>query len=277
MKSLKNVKVNNLKKSRQQLSIFKLLLFSSFISIAALNTVDAAPVRKFEIKSDFKAPIKFPAKVPVELTLDALRQPLRQRIESLIVQGPQGFKNLDKIAFSKSYTLDERWRSFYVLAKIGGKRALPEIEKALKSDEWFLRAAALTALKKIDNDKAQVWATRFLKSDPALMVRASALDLLSLNPNRKSRELFLEKLKSRDSFVQTKSLWIRPRLVEALANVSRAQDSGEFIGLLDDTDLQVREKAVNALDKINKSSAGNQESLTVRVQNWKNWSRSRSL
>ena len=67
----------------------------------------------------------FPGQVPIEQTEAALSLPFKNRIQTIMNQGPKGYKNLRTIAFNKRASMEARWRSIISMARIGGPLAMP--------------------------------------------------------------------------------------------------------------------------------------------------------
>src|SRR4051812_42518629 len=77
----------------------------------------------------------------------SLDLPMGQRLSSLRKQGPDGYLALTKIMFDENETMNNRWKAVTAAARIGGVDAKPEIERALKSQTWYMRNAGLVAMR----------------------------------------------------------------------------------------------------------------------------------
>ena len=122
-----------------------------------------------------------------------------------------------------------------------------------------MRSAALTALERINRSMARRQAFDRLNKDPALMVRAKALDILQSQFGEDVAELFWKKFHSADSFHNNRSLWIRKNLAVSLMKNPRKKDTQCWIQLLHGPDEDIQQVAALALSKINNHSSPNKD------------------
>ncbi len=214
----------------------------------------------------------FPGQVPIEQTEAALSLPFKNRIQTIMNQGPKGYKNLRTIAFNKRASMEARWRSIISMARIGGPLAMPEIERSLVDSQWFVRSAGLYALARVDRAKAKIWASQFLDNDQSLLVRVAATKVLKRIKDKSTLGILWQKLHSKENFHRGKSLFIRPKIVEALSQIASPAQSFRFIQLLDDKDDEVRTASVKALESIHRIKLGKtDEPSTFKASYWKKW------
>jgi len=180
---------------------------------------------------------------------DALKLPAEERPQALRKRGPQAYKDLRDVAFDTSKPYDLRWRAVVGMAWMGGKESLVDLEKAVASNDWFLRDAALKGLEKVDQEKAKTWARQLL-SDSALVVRSSAVRVLHNLNDKESEKLLWEKLSAIENFRGSQSLFIRKQIVMTLSDFAGKEDLKEFAKLLQDKDSSVQKAAIVALEKI---------------------------
>lgn len=173
----------------------------------------------------------------------------KSRAEAVRAGGRSELRRLRILAFDANQTVDVRWRSLLTLAMVGGKDVMPELEAALKSSDWFMRDAGLLALRKVDPKSAVRW-SRLLLSDPALVVRTSAVSTLRQLGDSSSRELLWEKLNAPQNFRGSQSLWVRHHIVQALAEGATKGEEGKFLKILGDSDARLHRPAGQALVKI---------------------------
>lgn len=169
-----------------------------------------------------------PSLVQKNQIIDYLKLPLAQRIQKIGSLGPQGYRILTEMAFSSNYTMDQRWKSFYVLTRIGKDKSLPEIKRALADKEWFLRSSALTALAHTQDDSVVKESQRLFESDDSLMVRATALDVMSLHPKALEVKLLERMYFSDKNSYKGRSLWIRRRILKTLLSL-KAHDAKKAV------------------------------------------------
>lgn len=196
--------------------------------------------------------------IPKNLPVDSLQSSLNtnpsKRLKALRSEGKEGIRKLHSVAFDDKYPFETRWRALTTLARIAGAECLPDLEKAIQSSDWFMRDAGIKSLEKIDALQARRWA-RFLLSDPALIVRTTAVGVLRRTRDIESRSLLWEKLYSAQNFRGSQSLWIRRHIVETLAEFAKKSgtqndDIQKFKKVLKDRDDSLHAPARMALAKL---------------------------
>jgi HEAT repeat protein len=184
-----------------------------------------------------------------KLVREALRLPLENRIQALRSQGARTHEKLNQMAFDRQETLQVRWRALTSLPHLDQELGKVALEKALASDEWYLRNAATLALPALPRTIAVDWSARLL-SDPALVVRtAAAQNLLKLNAKEKEYLLW-EKLSSPENFRGGESLWVRRHIARALSEFARPGTESKFISLLQDRDSRLHPFAIRGLERL---------------------------
>ena len=107
----------------------------------------------------------------------ALRLPLVNRLHVLRSQHGDGIKNLKVIAKNPKNTIHLRWRATTALGSYKTKGVVSFLEDQLKNDKWFMRNAALIALRHSSPKRSIYWSNKML-NDPALVVRTAAVQNL---------------------------------------------------------------------------------------------------
>jgi len=254
--------------STAQLFILRVTLLLPAFLWAAL-TQAAVPSDVLTVQSS-------PKKILITATRDALAMPLANRLEVLERQGEQGYRNLVSIMFDDTMPMAIRWRAVTLVGRIGRRQSFPELERALTHVDWFLRNAGLVAMAHIDRDRAINW-SRKLMSDKALVVRAAAVQTLGDLRDTASIPLLWEKLYAAENFHNNQSLFIRRRIVEALAILQRTGDEGKFVGVLTDRDQLLHPLAIMALEKITSTKLGtSKDPLALKRERWQSWWRDQS-
>lgn len=211
------------------------------------------------------------AAISKNVTQEALSKPFAGRLETLENQGPQGYRNLMTIMFDEKMPMATRWRAVTAAGRIGGKESVPELERALKAPDWFMRNAGLVALAKIDRKAAIGWA-RKLVNDRALVVRAAAVETLADLRDTDSAGLLWEKLYAKENFRHEQSLFIRRRIVEALAVFKPVGSEGKFVKILADRDENLHPLAILALEKLTNNSLGSEKDpVAFKRERWQKW------
>ncbi len=190
------------------------------------------------------------------LVREALKLPLENRIQALRSQGPQAASTLNTLIFDRAQPLEVRWRSLTVLPHLNQRLGATAVEKALESDEWYLRNAATLALPSLPRSQAVDLSAKLL-SDPALVVRtAAAQNLLKLNA-REKEWLLWEKLSATENFRNGESLWIRRHLARALAEMAKSGSEQKFVSMLRDRDNRLHPFAIKGLERLTGRKVGN--------------------
>ncbi len=179
--------------------------------------------------------------------------------------------DLKKIAFSKDYEMPTRWKAFMDYVQKENKNSIPEIKLALKSNDWFMRDAALKALLLVDPQMARNNAQQILKNDKSLIVRTGAVDIIRSLKDKDSAKLLWQALRDKKNFRNQQSLWIRPRIITTLVEMDD-KSLGEYVKTLDDSDVRIQKIALFALEKFTKEAlATDKESLDIHIARWKEW------
>lgn len=204
-------------------------------------------------------------------TQEALALPLNERIELLTDQGPDGYRNLVKIMFTPAMKMETRWRAVMAVGRIGGAESRKELERALRSPEWYMRNAGLVALANIDRKAALDWARR-LSSDKALVVRAAAVETMVELHASESTSLLWQKLYAKENFRHQQSLFIRRRIVEALAMLEKSGSEAKFVAILADKDPTLHPHAIRALERMTQASVTPENApVGIKRERWQQW------
>ncbi len=208
---------------------------------------------------------------PPKGMLAILELPLPQRLRALRAAGPEGYKLLRTVMFDPSSKIESRWRATMAIGRLGGELSLPELERAKSAEVWELRSAALLATARFDRETASKWARELLK-DKALLVRLSAVQTIQSLDDRTAIPILWAQLDSQNNFKRGQSLFIRRRIVEALASLEGKGAESKFVGLLEDKDGSLHEPAMVALERITGQAIGRPGDLLSRRRAlWQQW------
>lgn len=175
-------------------------------------------------------------------------------------------QHLEKVAFDRQSSLESRWRAVTKLGRIYAKKSQGTLERAMQSQEWFMRNAALVVLPYGERNWARSWAERLL-SDSALVVRTAAVQALRQLHSTESRMLLWEKLNNRENFHRGQPLWVRRHIIETLEQFSNLEDQDRFNIAKKDQDAEVRLVAERASQKIaSRNTTLHQESLDSKIR-----------
>jgi HEAT repeat protein len=200
-----------------------------------------------------------------------LEQKNSAKFDTLKKMGPDVYKDLKKIAFNDERNLGLRWQAFMAMVKLGEKEALPEVEVAAKSKDWFLRNAAIKVAPLLNKEKAYDLSLKGL-ADSSLIVRTQAVDSLGKVKKSDCADDLWKHLYSKDNFHKKQSLWIRRHIVEVLAELSPAGTESYFIKVLDDADSSLFSPAIKGLERLTGQNLGEAQMPAVYKRYlWKKW------
>ncbi len=178
----------------------------------------------------------------------ALRLPAEERVSLLRKIGPKSYRDLHAIAFDPSRNYDIRWRAVISMAWLGGAESIVDLERALDNEEWYMRDAGLKGLEKINQTKAVIWAKKLL-SDPALIVRSAAVQVIHDLHDKTAESILWEKLNAPENFRGEQSLFIRRQILSALVDLASKGTQDKFAKLLNDKDKSLHLVAVEGLER----------------------------
>lgn len=219
------------------------------------------------IHTAFAAPMpQYPKHVKTtELKELLASNPEAERIKKM---GPKAYEQLTELMFSSNENMNVRWNATLSLAKIGGQESVPELEKALKNDTWFMRSAGLLGLSLVTKNHGEKEAKKLLQEDPALLVRATALQVLAQN-NKMDRQFLWGELYNPLNFKGGISLSLRLSLLKVLGKEPQLSDTPKYIALLREDDSEIRQHASVALQDISKIKTTGKQAQSAEF--WKSW------
>lgn len=159
------------------------------------------------------------------------------------------FVGLLKTANDPSKSMTERWQSLVKAGEIATADQIAKIQDYSKSSEWFMRNASLVALDSVNTDYGIEQAKRLIQ-DKALVVRSAAVTTLVKKNSLEIRRMLAAELMKSYNFSGQQSLWIRPQIMEHLANTATAGDRQFMARYLFDKDKKVVSQSILALEKI---------------------------
>lgn len=158
------------------------------------------------------------------------------------------FDELKKDLKKFSHQMERSWYTILRMGKSHPKSSKSYLKSLLKDRRWYIRSAALKALSK-HHRKETLLAAKVLMDDPALIVRAGAVEVVKELGGKELSSYLWKKLYSSENFRKGKSLWIRKKIVEALASFSQEKDIENFVRVLTDKDQRLYPSAISAIQK----------------------------
>ena len=255
----------------------QLLLRTSICALLLSTTSISAPVfaavpQKLKVKTElFEQQKHKENSFFKDAAIVALRLPMQNRIQALKKYPPEKIRMaLEHLAKDPQQTLQVRWRAITGLASIQPKNSSDFIDEMLQRQEWFLRNAATIALTQLDRQVALQWSTKLL-SDPALVVRTAAVDVIEEHRGVEAENQLWKKLYSQENFRNGKSLWIRKRIAKTLVRFASPGEERQFIRLLQDKDPWLHKYGVEALEKITGYEFAKGSNLEIKRKEWLAW------
>jgi hypothetical protein len=199
-----------------------------------------------------------------------LRLPARDRVKQFQNVNPKSLARdyLVKMSFQPQFNLEQRWRAITTMGYLDEAMYRPQVEKALKSKEWFVRNAGLLAVKNGERKFAITWSVKLLR-DPALVVRTQAVRNLVELDAREAEPVLWQQIWAKENFLNGRSLWIRAHLAEALAKFAFTGRTKKFEKLLLDEDSRLYKWAIAGLENstgMKITEAG--EPIEIQRQKW---------
>lgn len=179
----------------------------------------------------------------------ALGLPLGNRLDTLKRKGSAVIDDLEAVAFSPKESLETRWRALTSAGRLYPKAAQPVLERALNSQDWYMRNAAMIVVPYGDRDWAVKW-SKIMMHDQALVVRTAAVESIRKLHAVEAEDLLWEKLYSTENYNRGKSLWIRKRIAETLVSFAHPGQEKSFSKLLKDQDPAMHGLAAQGLNRV---------------------------
>lgn len=212
-----------------------------------------------------------PSSSTLTSALEVLSLPLENRRMVVRDQSEKFYSTFVGLAFNEKQPMSLRWKALMAVADAKGEKATNDLLRAGNHSLWFMRNGALVALKEVNPAAGAELAQKLVK-DKALVVRTAAVDLLENDKSPEVRELLWSELNQNYNFKNKQSLWIRSKIVQALAKAPADKELKTFAALLSDSDRRLHVPAVRGLEKLTGVQLGegkvNQAKL---VQLWKDY------
>lgn len=202
--------------------------------------------------------------------LELLSLPEKNREALILTQRNRDQLGQELMAFSlkEDQPMGNRWRALTLGALARGQASQPELEKALKHEQWFMRNAALVAIERLFPQQLKTAALSLLH-DKALVVRSAAVKALSHRLDSASREQLWEELDQTYNFKNKQSLWVRAQILSVLAEEPEKRELPVFAKTLRDKDSRLHFYSIAALEKIaNKKLGSERSSLAEKRDLW---------
>lgn len=188
----------------------------------------------------------FPQNVSIQSVKALLKK--ADQVDEIKPLGPQAYKHLREIMLSEKEGMTHRWNAVLAMARIGGHESQPDIDAALKHNTWFIRSAGLLASSIVHKEKGFEKAKQFLRRDPALLVRATALQVMAQEDNM-DRDYLWTELHNPLNFHKGQSLSLRLSILKILSKNVRKTESAKFVALMRESDPAVQSLAKDVLEK----------------------------
>lgn len=172
------------------------------------------------------------------------------------VEAPKPWEQLEARAFDPGLSVEERWSSMMKLSSLSSENVKPIFVRAAESGEWLMKSAALVALRHSDEKEAVSWARKLL-NDRAMMVRISAVKVLSELKSKEAVPELWEALYNPVNFHNGQSLPARRAISRTLAQLSDRKEDWEKLSR--DKDPYLQKLAQTKLAGLVPAEAGNQE------------------
>lgn len=177
----------------------------------------------------------------------------------------ENFSSYMQTAADRKQSMSARWGALVKAASQATPQQLDEIRKFGQHKDWYMRNAALVALRQVSLNEARSEARR-LVTDKALVVRSAAVDVLTENLMEEDKGLLITELNKPYNFNKKSSLWIRKQIIEKLSAVAAAGDKSFFAKTLFDADKGIAEISARTLAKL----TGEPVEQDLSIKKWQN-------
>jgi HEAT repeat protein len=212
------------------------------------------------------------AGVPEDLEIAAdtnLPTDLRQAAFGRLAQA-DATDTLSKLAADKQTPRNQRWIAIRALGPIKDDASRVALLRFLADADAGARMAALGALgDRGDTSLSGYVAARL--TDPALLVRAAAVDALGKLKDPATLSDLERALQDPTNHYRGASLWLRREVVEAMGSIGTDAAVPPLARALDDKDLDVASAAVDALEKIAGFSYAEGRTSDQEREAWRRW------
>lgn len=202
---------------------------------------------------------------------EVLQLPIPNAVK-VVRNNQQHLKDLAKLAFDSNEPMDRRWRAFGIFVQVRRGEAQPQIERALKAPEWYMRNLGLLAMEDISPQNSTETAMQLL-GDRAMVVRSAAVQVLEKQVGRQEvRDALWEEMSQQRNYRKGASLWIRSQIAEILARDPVRSEQGQFARLLKESDQKIQLAALKGLEKISGQKIGKStDSHAKKLDLWRAW------
>ncbi len=216
-------------------------------------------------------------RVNERLMIETLKLPVKHRYLALRKMENHSLPYLRRIVNNKKENMSLRWRALSSLAKIYGRKSLPDLLKASRDSQWYMRNGALVGLAHVDKDQALKLSKRLLQDD-AMVVRAAAVNVLAEHGDNRHKELIWKSLNNPKNFHRGRSLWIRKNTARAFLSMAAYGDESKMVKLLGDKDKALHAVGVLGLERLaGKKLEDPYEFVMNKKKYWTKWWQDRSL
>lgn len=180
--------------------------------------------------------------------VDILEMPSHNREEVFSqLSGKLNWQEYFELVQDSQQSMKIRWRGMMALVRIDKKKAEKELPKFIENKSWYIRNAALIALNEFDPSLSAKYAEKLI-SDPALVVRSAAVDILKHNMNQQRRDLLWEEFHQARNIHGKSNLWIRSQILEILAKNPRPLERKLFEVIAAQKNVELAKIAKSALE-----------------------------
>lgn len=163
--------------------------------------------------------------------------------------GPEAYKHMRDLMLSSNESVEDRWKATLALAKVGGPLSVPDLEIVLKNSQWFMRAAGILGIGIADRAIGIQKAKEFMRADPALLVRATALQVLAQQQNL-DKDFLWSEIQNPMNFNNGKSLPIRVSILKVLEKSLDHGDTDRLMALSREDNKEIQSIARDSLTRI---------------------------
>lgn len=183
---------------------------------------------------------------------------------------PANTTALVRLARAETTPPQQRWVAVRALGPIGDDASRVALLELLASADAQVRMAALGAIgDRADRSLCDYVVARL--ADPALLVRAAAIDALARIKDPATLPALERTLQDPSNHYRGSSLWFRRHVVEAIAGIGTERGVAALARALDDADPEVAGAALAGLERIAGFSYAEGRTPEQQRAAWKRW------
>ncbi len=193
------------------------------------------------------------------------------------------FHPLVQIASDRKNEDADRYVALMTAAKLGGSASIPMLVNLLKDRSWMMKAGALQALAIVRHPSVQETALNPngfsseiilpLLHDPALVVRAEAVQAIKVLKPKGAVAALIEALNAEENYHGGKAQWVPQKVLSAIVELKAKETAPQLLSLLEhprhQRDSEFLSMTVRTLELLTGRKSKTRATLADQIKDWK--------